>query len=85
MCLLYCASDFNVIFKTFSITWQQISCQDLHQNVFPRWLAVHVVYVVNISNESEHKGTYGDVSKRSYKLMFKFDVYFRNIEVINYF
>ena len=22
--------------------------------------------------------------KRSYKLMFKFDVYFRNIEVINY-
>ena len=23
--------------------------------------------------------------KRSYKLMFKFDVYFRNIEVINYF
>ena len=23
--------------------------------------------------------------KRSYKLIFKFDVYFRNIEVINYF
>ena len=23
--------------------------------------------------------------KRSYKLMFKFDVYFRNFEVINYF
>ena len=52
-CLLYCASDVNVIFKTFSITWQQICCHDLHQNVFPTWLSV---YVVNISNESMHKG-----------------------------
>ena len=52
-CLLYCASDVNVIFKTFSITWQQICCHDLHQNVFPTRLSV---YVVNISNESVHKG-----------------------------
>ena len=52
-CLLYCASDVNVIFKTFSITWQQISSHDLHQNVFPTWLPV---YVANISNESAHKG-----------------------------
>ena len=40
-------------FKTFSITWQQISCHDLRQNVFPLWLPV---YVVNISNERLHKG-----------------------------
>ena len=52
-CLLYCASYVNVIFKTFSITSQQISCHDLHQNVFPTWLPV---YVVNISNKSVHKG-----------------------------
>ena len=51
---LHCASDVNVIFKTFSITLQHISCHDLHQNVFPTWLPV---YVVNISNESMHKGT----------------------------
>ena len=31
------------------------------------------------------KVTYGDVSKKSCKLMFKFHVYFRNIEVINNF
>ena len=31
------------------------------------------------------KVTYGDVSKKKLKLMFKFDVYFRNIEVIKYF
>ena len=37
--LLHCASDGNVIFKTFSITLQHISCQDLHQNVFPTWLS----------------------------------------------
>ena len=29
------------------------------------------------------KVTYGDVSERSCKLMFEFDVYYRNIEVIN--
>ena len=39
-------------FKTFSITWQQISCHDLHPNVLPTWLPV---YVVNISNENVHK------------------------------
>ena len=33
------------------------------------------------------KVTYGDVSKKELysKLVFKFDAYFRNIEVINYF
>ena len=67
MCLLYYARDVNVFFKTFSITWQQISCHYLHPNVFPTW---RPVYVVIISNESVHKG-----NLRSYKLMFKFDVY----------
>ena len=52
-CLLYSARDVNVIFKTFSITWQQISCHDLHQKVFPTWLPL---YVVIIRNERVHKG-----------------------------
>ena len=43
----------HFLFKTFLITWQQICCHDLQQNVFPTWLSV---YVVNISNESVHKG-----------------------------
>ena len=55
--------------------------QRFTSNVFPIWLPV---YVVNISNESVHKGTREMFLKRSYKLMFKFEVYFRNIEVINY-
>ena len=44
------------------------------------------VDVVNISYESMHKGNlWRFFLKRSFQLMFKFDVYFRNIEVINYF
>ena len=60
-CLLYCAGDVNVFFKTLSVTWQQISCHDLHQNVLPTWLPV---YVVNISNESVHKVNLWHISKK---------------------
>ena len=54
---LFCAIDINVDFKTFSITWQHISCHDLHLNVFPTCLCL-LVYVVKISNESVHKGNF---------------------------
>ena len=67
MCLLYCASDVNVIFKTFLITWQQLSCHDLHQSVIPTWMPV---YEVNISKESVHKSNLRRCFlKKSHKMM----------------
>ena len=60
-CLLYCASDVNVIFKTFSITWQQIPGHDLHQMSSPHdcqcmWSISVIKACIKVS--------YGDVPKK---------------------
>ena len=72
MFLLRCASDVTVSFEDFSITWQNISWRTLHY------------MIASVSSQVYIKVTYLNFLKMSCKLMFWFDVYFQNIDVINY-